>query len=190
MKPFQNLLLVILIALGCTSVQATQTKVTFEDALVSGLPDGFGGISGWEQLGNVADTAWGTGIGQKYFHGRAGALTFDSKPVIFEGMFYNLWVGSGQVKSYDLFYKGSLVYTGYVDGDSQPSELYWLKSGYSGAVDSISFYSYSDGYALDNLTYSLAPVPEPSSVAMMLAGVMLIGQRIRSSRRRFSIGCN
>lgn len=183
MKPLQNLLFVMLLVLGSTSVQATQTVVTFEDAPVSGLPDGYSGISGWEQLGYVEDTAWGTGIDQKYFHGWAGALTFDSQPVIFEGMFYNLWAGSGQVKSYDLFYKGSLVYTGYVDGDSQPRGLYWLKSGYSGEIDSIGFYAYSDGYALDNLTYSLSPVPEPSSIAMMLAGVLLVGQRIRKSRK-------
>ena len=87
------------------------------------------------------------------------------------------------MKSYELFYKGSLVFTEYVDSESQPYEMYWLKSGYSGAVDAIDFYSYSDGYAMDNLTYSLAPVPEPSSIAMMLAGLLLVGQRIRTSRR-------
>jgi hypothetical protein len=94
------------------------------------------------------------------------------------------------VKGYDLFHKGSIVYTGYVDGESLPNGLYWLKSGYSGASDSIGFYSYSDGYALDNLTYGLAPVPEPSTIAMMLAGVMLIGQRVSNTRRRHETRTN
>ena len=128
-------------------------------------------MTGWDSIGSVSDSGYGTGIGNFYFHGFGGTLTFDNAPVVFDGMAYNIWAGSGTVPTYDLFYKNQRVFDGSVDAGTQPFGLYWVTSGYSGPVDRIDFYGTSDGFAVDNFTYSTAPVPEPETWLMLLAGL-------------------
>jgi len=171
--------------LGCSwSSLAATTVVSFEDGAANlGTLEGYQGISGWDSLGSVTSSSGGTGIGDYYFHARSGELLFDKGPIIFEGFHYNRWSGPGVLPSYDLFYQGQLVFKGYVDTDAQPSDLYWVASGYSGRVDRIGFYAESDGIAFDNLTFTAAPVPEPLSSAMLLAGLVLVSLSVKKRKR-------
>lgn len=166
------------------AAQAAQTVITFEDGADAIFDlDGYHGISGWNSVGAVRESGYGTGIGDYYFQAQAGGeLSFDMGPVVFEGMYYNSWSTAGLIPSYDLFYQNNLVFTGYVDTNNQPLGLYWLGSGYSGKIDRISFYAGGDGVAFDNFTFTTTAVPEPLTSAMLLAGLMLVGACVKQRR--------
>jgi len=159
----------ILTALFCSTAQAV--TVTFEDIPNHQIEDGYGGISGWNEAGQLSSSS--TGIGDYWFHGWGGELRFDSAPVIFEGVYYQSWGGDTNLPSYSLYYQNQLVYSDPLD-PNQPSP-YWLASNYTGLVDKIYFYASSDGIVLDNLTYSIAAVPEPSNYILMLGGLVALG---------------
>lgn len=166
------------------SAHAQRTVITFEDgANQAGNLDGYHGISGWNALGSVSESGYGTGIDAYYFHIQtSGELTFDDGPVVFEGMYYRSWLTSGVTPSYDLFYQGSLVFTGYVDTNNQPAGLYWVDSGYSGKIDKIGFYAQSDGAVFDNFAFMTTPVPEPLTSAMLLSGLALVGVCVKKRK--------
>ncbi|WKJ90036.1 hypothetical protein QZJ86_18815 [Methylomonas montana] len=173
---------------GATEAHASQVVVTFEDIGPNAggqIYDGYGGISGWESTGQWSDysgTDRNPALGDYFFHGWGGELSFDQAPVVFEGTYYNLW-GSDSRISYSLYYQGQLVYNAPLDPANQPIESYWLASGYSGLVDKIYFYGSSDGFVVDNLTYSTAaPVPLPG--AAWLFGAGLVGVLARGKRRQ------
>lgn len=151
-------------------VQAAQTVVTFDD--IFNIEDGYGGISGWGSTGQSDSN--------NRFHGWGGELSFDNAPVVFHGTDYVAWGDSPF--SYSLFYQGQLAYSAPLDALNQPCDdsscslPYWLPSGYTGLVDKIQFYNVgSDGFLIDNLTYSVAAVPEPEAYALYLAGLSLVG---------------
>lgn len=173
------------IALACIalSTRAASTTVTFEGT-GGVIANSYAGLSGWDALGSVQDSGWGTGVGDYYFHGNYGSrvLTFESTPVVFEGMYYNTWT-TGYVPTYTLYYHDAAVFSAFVDADAQPSELYWLSSGYTGLIDKIEFHGDYDGYAFDNLTYVTAAVPEPETYVLLLSGLVLVGGIAR--RRSF-----
>lgn len=181
-KTFYKLVLGASLSLGiCATTSAAQTVVDFEDFYSGNSQGSYKGVTGWGSMGSTSTSGDGTGSGDYYFHGFGGTLTFDNAPVVFDGMLYNIWAGSGIVPTYDLYYKDQRVFAGSVDAATQPFGLYWLASGYSGRVDRIDFYGTSDGFAVDNFTYSAAPVPEPESWLMLLAG---LGALAGYSRRR------
>ncbi len=163
-------------ALMAQSAIAAQVVVDFEDAHASwDLSDGYGGISGWEFAGQLR-TQYPWALGDNLFHGWGGSLTFDASPVVFEGLYYNYWGGDGSVGGFSLLYRGAVVHTVTVNADTQPATLYWLSSGYLGMVDEIRFVGASDGFIVDNLTYTtLTPVPEPETYAQFAAGLGLLG---------------
>lgn len=117
-------------------------------------------------------------LGKNRWHTRAGELAFEQGPVIFQGMYYNYW-GSDTDISFSLFYQGQKVYSSPLDVANQPYDIYWLASGYSGLVDKIQFHGQSsDGFIVDNLTYSTAPVPIPAAAWLFISGLMvLVGRR-------------
>lgn len=172
---------------GASAVHASQVVVTFEniDPSTGGqISDGYGGISGWESVGNLHDypDAHDPLLGNYQFHGWGGELSFDNAPVVFEGTYYNLWGGDSLI-SYSLYYQDQLVYSAPRDPNYQPIDSYWLASGYSGLVDKIYFYGSSDGFVIDNLTYSTtAAVPIPG--AIWLFGSGLVGLMLRSRQSR------
>lgn len=49
----------------------------------------------------------------------------------------------------------------------------FLASGYNGLVDAVAVQGVQGYYALDDFTYTLAPVPEPSSLALLAAGLAM-----------------
>ncbi len=160
---------------------ASPIVVTFEDIGPDTnyqMPDGYGGISGWEAAGQWSDyygTDRNPALGDHFFHGWGGELSFDA-PVIFEGTYYNFW-GSDREISYSLYYQGQLVYSQALDPASQPFEPYWLASGYAGLVDKIFFYGTSDGIVIDNLTYSPVVVPLPGAAWLFGGGVAMLAKR-------------
>ncbi len=175
--------LAITLSCGALAAHAASHTVTFEGTNGS-IADSYAGLSGWDSLGNISASGWGTGFGDYFFHGHSGVLTFDNAPVVFEGMHYNLWSGLGYLPTYTLYYQNQVVFSAFVDASTQPLDLYWLPSGYTGLVDKIEFYAQSDGYAFDNLTYSITAVPEPETYALLLGGLVLVGGAARRHRRR------
>lgn len=167
------------------AAQASQVVVTFEDIGPDTnyqMPDGYGGISGWESSGQWSDyygTDHDPALGEHFFHGWGGELSFDDAPVVFEGTYYTFW-GTDQEISYSLYYQGELVYNEALDPTNQPFQPYWLASGYSGLIDKIYFYGTSDGIVIDNLTYSTT-VPLPGAAWLFAGG--LAGLAIRKPRR-------
>ena len=171
--------------LGAAEANAARTVVDFE---AESWSDGYGGISGWGDVGQ-----WSTyspaelrdpALGDYRLHAWGGELRFDQAPVVFEGMSYVSWAGSDSNVSFSLYYQGELVHSEPLDIVNQPINIYWLASGYSGLVDKILLHSQgSDGFLVDNLTYSTAaPVPLPGAV--WLFGSALAGLMLRSRRGR------
>lgn len=170
----KTLYLSFILAVSFSSA-AQAVTVTFEDIPNQQLYDGYGGISGWNEAGQLSSSSVNTGIGDYWFHGWGGELRFDSAPIIFEGVYYQFWGGdaAGQY-SYSLYYQNQLVYSDPLD-PNRPFNPYWLTSNYSGLVDKIYFYGTPDGIVLDNLTYSIAAVPEPSTYVLLLGGLGVLG---------------
>lgn len=165
---------------------ANQVVVGFEDISAQwDLVDGYGGISGWESFGGQLSTGDSNALGSNLMHASSGSLYFDAAPVVFEGLYINYWVSEGIVSPFSLLYQGTVVHSVSIDSQTQPLfDLYWLASGYSGPVDEIRFnYGSSDGFIMDNLTYTaMAPVPEPETWAQLLAGMAVLG--MAGMRRR------
>ncbi len=171
--------------LVATDANAGSTVIDFEGIFDWNLVDGYGGLSGWESMrGQVSSysefEAHGPELGETRLHTRAGELTFDQGPVILQGMFYNYW-GSDTDVSFSLYYQDQLVYSQPLDAINQPFDIYWLPSGYSGLVDKIQFHGQSsDGFIIDNLTYSTAPVPAPAAGWLFLSGLLtLVSRRLK-----------
>lgn len=155
---------------------ASTTVVDFEGIFDWDLIDGYGGLSGWESMGGQISSyadfeTQGPELGEYRLHTRAGELTFDQGPVIFQGLYYNYW-GYDTDISFSLFYQGQKVYSSPLDAANQPFTIYWLASGYSGLVDKILFHGQSsDGFIVDNLTYTSAPVPLPGAAWLFASGL-------------------
>lgn len=185
----KNVLMAGLLAVSLNGGQANAatTVVDFEGIFDRDLVDGYGGLSGWDtmsgQVSSYSDfEVHGPELGENRLHAHAGELTFDQGPVIFQGMNYNYW-GSDTDVSFSLFYKGQWVYSALLDADNQPRDIYWLASGYSGWVDKIQFHGLSgDGFIVDNLSYSTAPVPVPAAAWLFATGfTALAGIRRRQA---------
>ncbi|MBS3955416.1 MAG: PEP-CTERM sorting domain-containing protein [Methylomicrobium sp.] len=186
-KKWASTLLAVVLNSGVAN--AATIKVDFEGIFDWDLVDGYGGLSGWESMGGQVSSysefeAHDPALGENRLHTRAGELTFDQGPVIFQGMFYNYW-GSDTDISFSLFYQGQKVYGSPLDAVNQPLDIYWLASGYAGLVDKIQFHgNSSDGFVVDNLTYSTNPVPLPGAVWLFgsgLAGLMFRARRSKVS---------
>ena len=177
------LTLATLATLG-TPVMAAQVVVGFEDiAAPWDLVDGYGGLTGWPGFGEVSFGDF-QALGNNLVHASGGSLHFDATPVVFEGLYINYWVSNGIVSPFSLLYQGNVVHSVLINSDSQPFDsLYWLASGYTGLVDEIRFnYASSDGFIVDNLTYSTTPVPEPEQALLFLAGIGLVSLMGRRKR--------
>lgn len=167
------------LALGCgvSAATAGTTTLTFDDALDDGVMFVEYGGASWSAY---LKTDYGSGS-NRYLHGPDIEAIFHS-PIVFVATDYSSWGGSHTGRAYDLYMNGMLVYEGQSD---QGYEMTWghLASGYGGAVDRIVFYGSSDGAVIDNFTFS-APVPEPETYALFLAGFGLMGTIARRKSAR------
>jgi len=167
----KTLFLSFILAASFTS-SAEAVTLTFDDVSIGELADGYGGISGWSQIGSVYQS-WGEGLGENLFYGSMGEIRFDNGPVVFEGSYYKAYAidTNNPVTSFSLFYQGELVHT--ILDPLAPLQLEWVASGYSGLVDKIYIRGGGEGFAIDNFKYSQAStvVPEPATPLLLLAGL-------------------
>ena len=171
-KPLTALLLASL-----TIMANAATVVTFDDLIDYGtIPDGYGGAETWNST--YLNHSPGYAISGEFIaHGPEIDVSFTT-PIFFSGTYYNSWGGARGGNSYELYFKGNLVFSA-AEMENPSNQLYWLDSGYAGAVDRVVFYGSSDGAVIDNFTYSAAPVPEPETYGMLLAGLGLLGALTR-----------
>jgi hypothetical protein len=122
-------------------------------------------------------------VGTAYFYGQTGELDFDAGPVIFQGAFYKSYAAdSGEpTPSFSLYYQGQLVHQTL--DPHVPLELQWLESGYAGLVDKLIIHGGGEGYAIDNLTYTITSVPVPGAMGLFVSGLMGLMFSTRRSRR-------
>lgn len=175
----KTLLALALAGLG-TMAQAS-TLVMFDDLDNYELYPGYGGVVDWSSVGLLWSPDFAVS-GEYFAHGVTIDMSFVA-PVVFEGTYYNSWGGAFD-HSYNLYYQGNLVHEGIpTPGEGGGDHLYWIDSGYSGLVDRAIFYGSADGAVIDNLTYTMAPVPEPGSYAMLLLGLGVTGALARRQKR-------
>lgn len=161
------------IALAATA-QAATTVLTFDD--IVSIEDGYGGITGWEAVGRLD----GDPAGDTLFFGREGSLSF-AQEVTLLGMDFVSWTAM-ELGGFRLFHEGQPVYE-YREIDSSSIEPIWREVSYRQPIDRIEFFGSSDGFLLDNLTFTVAnPVPEPGQAALFLAGFAVMGVVMRRRR--------
>ena len=106
---------------------------------------------------------------------------FTGGPAVFNGA----WVTTfdGDYFGYTLMYQGAQAWTtGKMPCDAAPS---FAASGHSGLVDEVDIIA-SDirDWAIDDLSFTTAAVPEPASPVLLLAGLMTLSLAGLAARRR------
>jgi len=175
---------------------ASATVLNFDD-LVG--PDGFAAVPG-----NYGGVDW-SGAGLSVFtgaqapftaHSGAGRVTTDwvdggpvastirfLAPTVFDGAWFAGY-GDSSVR-FDLYAGGQLVFRSLALQLSDAPAF--LDAGWHGAVDAVVVFSGAQGsYVMDDFTFaSAAAVPEPGSLALVLAGFALAGAvRLRASGKQ------
>lgn len=101
-----------------------------------------------------------------------------STPFIFDGATFSGYSGV----SFELYLLGSLVHTSASLPDAPDVDPYLptvLSSGYGGLVDTVKVSGVQGYYSMDDLTFHAAPVPEPSTCALLALGMGVVGWRAR-----------
>lgn len=195
-----KLLTTLFISTSATMASASIVTVDFNDLTpYQEVPDGYGGAH-WStylsvQPGNNDPLDMYVVIPEISF----------STPVYFISADFMPWGGWTGSPTYQFFLHDQLVYsgpdfwTGPTDGGDftfpksnhlisnyelgSPNYYRLVTSDYRGPVDRIRFGAGSEGNQFDNLVYSTtAPVPEPETYAMLLAGLGLMGIAVRRKR--------
>lgn len=170
----------LLAAASTGGAQAASTVLTFDD--IAWLADGYGDITGWEGLGSLR---FDDPPGNTLFHGGIGGLEF-SAPVRLSGLEFLSWTAEG-LGGFQLYFQGVEIFE-YRDLTNGASPV-WVDLSMTGPVDRIAFFGSSDGFLLDNLTYSFqTPVPEAQTSTLLAAGLGLIGF-MTWRRRRHQVPC-
>ncbi len=182
-------------ALSCalaSPARADTHIVTFDDLPVTAdfanpMPTGYGGIDwesgNWDYLVCGVQVICPTGGSDPYpytphtYPGMAtvdSAISFDMKfgfvngPAVFNGA----WVTTfdDDIFGYVLKLNGVTVHTTPImQSNAAPS---FASSGYGGLVDEVDIVASDIGdWAIDDLSYTTAAVPEPASLLLMLAGL-------------------
>lgn len=176
-------------ALACTalSASAATTVVNFDDLSGSGrVATGYGGIdwgNQWNYYANSQSPYTPSSGAERVYSLGTRDFSFDSA-VVFDGADfagYGTSYGKSLI-SFNLYYQGSLVATsGTLDDSGTPT---FLSSGYTGLVDSVHVNGSAGYFVMDDVTYSTAAVvPEPQNVALMLAGLAMVGGMARRARK-------
>lgn len=109
--------------------------------------------------------------GSGYFYGESLPITSIGGPVRFDGAWFTS-VFEIEIR-FHLYYRGAAVaQSNYLILPSERAAVF-LASGYAGPVNKITVEGYQGYFAMDNFTY--APVPEPGTYAMLMAGLLGLG---------------
>lgn len=184
MGKFNLRLVAVAAAIALASPLASATVLTFDDIGTDGfVPTNYGGLD-WS-----ANTWFNFGGEQAPFSAHSGDYratlgwdgSTDTSVISFltASTFTGAWFAGfeGVSVAFDLYYQGALVGSSAALGLSGTSSF--LSSGYLGLVDRVTVRSNdAANFVMDDFTFS-APVPEPESIAMMLAGLGLVGAAAR-----------
>lgn len=184
---------VLILALIVFSPLSASTVLTFDDIVVPSqfavveLPTNYGGISWGAEFGVFSRNQFPYGprsapnsvvTDRLPNQGTLPTFRFLS-PVVFEGV----WVSGSDIVSLILMFEGAPVAYSPSVNTSYPAT--YLATGYSGLVDSVSIIGTNGGYALDNLTFTSASVPEPSSTMLLSIPILAL-----VLARRFSVSAS
>lgn len=168
---------------------ASATTLTFDDIGADGfVPANYGGLDwsqgDWFNFGGAQDpyTAHSGDyrIVSGFMDADSATTIRSATPIHFDGAWF---AGlDGATVTFNLFYQGALVATSAtLDPSGTPT---FLASGYAGLVDQIVVASPAQGsYVMDDFTFTAA-VPEPQTVALMLAGLCFVSGIARVRNRR------
>lgn len=110
-----------------------------------------------------------------YFYGESLPISTVGGPVRFDGAWFTS-IYEIEIRFHLYYLNASVANSNYlILPGKQPSVF--LSSGYTGPVDKITVEGYQGYFAMDNFTY--APVPEPSSHALWIAGALGLGLMAR-----------
>ena len=173
-------------ALVLSAPFAAATVLTFDDIIgpdgIAAMPVTYGGLD-WSNAGMSVYT-----YEQAPFtaHSGQGRVTTDwtdnwpvastirfLSPTIFDGAWFSGYADS--IVRFDLYFGGELVAR---SASLQLSEVpMYLDAGWNRAIDTIVVASdFPASYVMDDFSFSgVAQVPEPGSVALMLAGLGIAG---------------
>ncbi len=98
-------------------------------------------------------------------------------PFTFDGAYF---AGFDKIK-YELSLGGSVVYTSPSPSADLSGVPVFIASGYAGPVDSvvIVILGTQGFYVMDDFTYNSALIPEPASLGMVCAGLLMLGGVMR-----------
>jgi hypothetical protein len=177
---------VVALALLAATLAATASAavVTFDDLPGENVavPDGYGGINwggNWTYYGSVQPPYTPHSPRNRvYDRASEGIFSFVTPDQTFDGAWFaGMDSTTVQFRLYD---NGVLVASSAVLGTS--ATPVFLASGYAGTVDEVRVFSNApDFFVMDDVTYGTAQaaVPEPSSLAMLAGGLVLLAGRLR-----------
>jgi hypothetical protein len=175
MKRLSLLLFAALVLTGPTLASAT--VCTFDVFTGAGVvPDGYCGQD-WNGQWSYYDSVQPpytahSGTERVYPTGNACCGYINLNDIVFEGAWFSGYSGLSGVVNYYMFYQGNLVAANSVNSVFFSDVPRFFESGYSGPLDLLYITSDADYWIMDDLTYTAAPVPEPSSLALMGGGVL------------------
>ena len=183
------------VAFALCAPLASAAVLTFDDIVgpdgYASVPANYGGLD-WSQSGFSVFSAEQAPFTAHSGQGRVTTDWIDGGPVastirflaptIFSGAWFSGY-GDSSVR-FDLYSAGQLVASSaWLQLSESPV---FLDAGWKGAIDTVVVASgFQASYAMDDLTFdSAAEVPEPGSLALLLAGFGLAGAvRLRQSRK-------
>ena len=116
-------------------------------------------------------------IGGNYFYGESLPITPVNAAVRFDGAWFTS-VFEIEIR-FHMYHRGAAVANSEYLILPAAKPAVFLASGYAGPVDKITVEGYQGYFAMDNFTY--APVPEPGTYALMIAGVLGLMLKSRKS---------